>query len=269
MFLEHFELKRKPFQPVPDTRELFQTRAHKEARARLQIAFDERLPAMLVGEAGVGKTTALRAALAELNAKTCRVIEITDPRLKLRSFYRTLAHGLGLEPRHFFGDLSEQVREACSASLEQGRFPVLVVDEAHMLPAETLDSLRLLTNPALQQKTASVGLLLIGDLALRRNLARSYFESFVQRLRVTYSMPPVDPDEARRYIAHRLRTAGGNPDIFDPAAVDAIVAEADGRLRRLDDLSTHALYAAFIRKAKVVGKDHVQEVLEERRSTRG
>jgi type II secretory pathway predicted ATPase ExeA len=137
-----------------------------------------------------------------------------------------------------------------------------------MLANETLDSLRLLTNPALNQKAPPLCLLLVGDTTLRRNLGRPYFESFVQRLRVTYTMPPLDDEEARRYVAHRLRIAGGNPDVFDPAAVDAVLTEAGGRLRVIDDLGNQALYAAFIKKAKVVGKEHVDELVEERRASR-
>ena len=99
MYLKHFGFKRRPFVSVPDHRELFQTKAHQEIRARLRIAFDDRVGTLVDGEPGVGKSTSIRSALTELDKRTYRIIEIADPRLELRGFYRILAQGLGLEPR--------------------------------------------------------------------------------------------------------------------------------------------------------------------------
>lgn len=276
MYLKHFAFKRKPFTPLPDHRELFQTRGHQELRARLQLSIEDRDPSLVVGDSGVGKSTSLRSVLATLEKRNYHLIELGDPRLKLRSFYRTLAIGLGLTPAYFFGELAEQVRVALAQLAEKAEraekgdksdrtgHPILVVDEAHMLTEEMLDSLRLLTNPLLGQSKPGITLLLVGDMSLSRRLKKPYFESFVQRLRMTYRMPAVEEDEARRYVAHRVRVAGGNPDVFDPAAVDAVVAEANGRLRTIDDLCCQALYAAFISKAAVVTKEHVQTVIAER-----
>jgi len=265
MYLKHFGFRRRPFDPTPDPRELFQTEAHQEVRARLQIALDERVPTLLVGASGVGKTTSLRSALAEVNRRSYRLIEIPEPRLKLRGFYRTLAIGLGLQPRFFFGDLSEQVRESLAKTAEKnGRHPILVVDEAQMLDPQTLETLRLLTNPLLDQTKPGLTLILVGDLTLSRRLARPAHESFLQRLRMTYQMPPASEEEGRRYVAHRLRTAGGNPDVFHPDAVEEVLADANGSLRKIDELAVHALYAAFIAKADVVTKAHVESARSER-----
>jgi type II secretory pathway predicted ATPase ExeA len=275
VYLKHFAFKRKPFTPLPDHRELFQSRGHQELRARLQLAIEDRDPSLVVGESGVGKTTSLRSVLATLDKRAYQLIELDEPRLKLRSFYGTLATGLGLAPTFFFGALAEQVRTALAQLSEKAdkadrgdadhaSHPVLVVDNAELLTEEMLDSLRLVTSPRLGQSKPGLTLLLVGDLSLTRRLKKPYFDSFVQRLRMTYRMPSPDEEEARRYVAHRIRTAGGNPDVFDPAAVEAAVAAANGRLRTIDALCSQALYAAFIAKANVVTKEHVQAVVAER-----
>lgn len=271
MYMKHFAFKRKPFTSVPDHRELFQTRGHQELHARLQIALADRLPALVVGPSGAGKSTTTRATLEGLDKRAYQVIENPDPRLKLRSFYRSLAIGLGLEPAYFFGELAEQVRGALATTAEKAekgdkgaRHPVLYVDEAQMLTDEMLDSLRLLTNPLLGQSRPGLTLLLVGGTELTRRLNKPCFEAFVQRLRMTYRMPAVDEEEGRRYVVHRVRIAGGNPDVFEPAAVEAILAEAGGSLRRVDDLCSQALYAAFISKATAVTKAHVETIVSER-----
>lgn len=273
--MKHFNFKRKPFAPLPDPRELFQTRGHQELRARLQLAIEDRDPALVVGESGVGKTTSLRSVLAALDKRSFQLIELDEPRLKLRSFYSTLATGLGLQPAFFFGALAEQVRTALARLADkadkadktegaESGHPVLVIDNAELLTEEMLDSMRLITSPRLGQNKPGLTLLLVGDLSLSRRLKKPYFDSFVQRLRVTYRMPAPDDEEARRYVVHRVRIAGGNPDVFDPAAVEAVVAEAGGRLRTIDALCCQALYAAFIAKANVVTREHVQAVIAER-----
>lgn len=273
MYLKHFGFKRKPFAPLPDHRELFQTRGHLELRARLQLAIEDRDPSLVVGESGVGKSTSLRSVLATLDKRAFQLIELDEPRLKLRSFYGTLATGLGLSPAFFFGALAEQVRTALAQLAEKADkgdttdragHPILVVDNAELLTEEMLDSLRLVTSPRLGQSKPGLTLLLVGDLSLSRRLKKPYFDSFVQRLRMTYRMPAPDEEEARRYVAHRVRTAGGNPDVFDPAAAEAVVAEAGGRLRTIDAICCQALYAAFIAKANLVTKEHVQAVISER-----
>jgi len=275
VYLKHFAFKRKPFVPLPDHRELFQTRGHQELRARLQLAIEDRDPSLVVGESGVGKSTSLRSVLATLDKRAFQLIELDEPRLKLRSFYSTLATGLGLSPAFFFGALAEQVRTALArladkadkADKNEGAesgHPILVVDNAELLTEEMLDSMRLITSPRLGQSKPGLTLLLVGDLSLSRRLKKPYFDSFVQRLRMTYRMPAPDEEESRRYVAHRVRSAGGNPDVFDPAAVEAVVSEAGGRLRTIDALCCQALYAAFIAKASVVTKEHVQAVISER-----
>ena len=265
MYLKHFGFKRKPFDPTPDPRELFQAEGHREVLARLQIALAERVPTLVVGDSGVGKTTSVRSALASVNQRAHRIVEIPEPRLKLRGFYRTLALGLGLEPRFFFGDLSEQVRGALAQTAKKnGRHPIVLVDDAQMLDTQTLETLRLLTNPLLKQTKPGLTLLLVGDMTLGRRLTQASNESFLQRLRMTYRMPPVSDEEGRRYVAHRIRTAGGNPDVFQPDAVEEILADANGRLRKIDELAVQALYGAFIAKADVVTKDHVEVARSER-----
>jgi type II secretory pathway predicted ATPase ExeA len=269
--MKHFGFKRKPFTPLPDHRELFQTRGHQELLSRLQIAIADQLASLVVGQSGAGKSTTTRAALAALDKRAYQVIENPDPRLKLRSFYRCLALGLGLEPAYFFGELAEQVRGALAASAEKAqkgdkgaRHPVLYVDEAQMLTDEMLDSFRLLTNPLLGQSRPGITLLLVGGTDLTRRLKKPCFEALVQRLHMTYRMPAVDEEEGRRYVAHRVRIAGGNPDVFEPAAVEAVLAEAGGSLRRIDDLCSLALYSAFIAKATAITKSHVETVVGER-----
>lgn len=271
MYMKHFSFKRKPFTPVPDHRELLQTRGHQELHARLQIALNDRLPSLIVGPSGAGKSTTTRAALTELDKRAYQVIEVADPRLKLRSFYRSVAIGLGLEPAYFFGELAEQVRVALATTAEKTekgekgvRHPIVYIDEAQLLTDEMLDSLRLLTNPLLGQSRPGLTLLLVGGTELTRRLKKSYFDAFVQRLRMTYRMPAIGEEEGRRYVAHRIRVAGGNPDLFEPAAVEAVLAEAGGSLRTIDDLCSQALYAAFIAKASAVTRDHVQTVVGER-----
>jgi general secretion pathway protein A len=67
MYEQHYGLRERPFNLSPNPRFLFLSRRHREALAHLKYVLTGRPGiTMLVGEAGTGKTTLVRAALAGL-----------------------------------------------------------------------------------------------------------------------------------------------------------------------------------------------------------
>ena len=146
MFEEFFGLTAKPFGKTPDPSFLFESKQHKEALARLEYAVDEKELALLVGDIGSGKTTLSRALIDRIG-EARPIILIINPRLTPTQLLRVVARGLGLEPARFRNDVLDQIHTKLYELYEQQREPVLMIDEAQLIPSKaTFDEIRLLTN---------------------------------------------------------------------------------------------------------------------------
>src|SRR5512139_3628851 len=134
MYEAFYGFRERPFSKTPDPRFLFLSSGHREALARLQYAVEERDIVLLTGEIGCGKTTLSRALIDALDDHH-RVMLIINPRLTPLEFLRALALRLEInEPARFKADLLEQIGTALFNCFERGICPVLVIDEAQLVP---------------------------------------------------------------------------------------------------------------------------------------
>ena len=119
---------------------------HAEAVARIRWCIAETTLGVITGALGAGKTVALRAALAELDASRHTVIYLPNPAVGARGLYAAIVSGLGGTPRFHTAALIAQTTEHLAAEKhERGRAVIVAVDEAHLLSADQLEELRLLT----------------------------------------------------------------------------------------------------------------------------
>jgi type II secretory pathway predicted ATPase ExeA len=250
MYLEFFGLARKPFSKTPDPEFLFPSRQHAEAMARLSHALEEREIAVLTGEIGAGKTT-LSRVLVDAFAERCRFSFVIHPALPPAQLLGAIAEGFGLPPARRKADAFAAVAEHVARLDAEGRFGVVVVDEAQLLPRGAFDELRLLTNVAADDR-ALVGLVLIGQPELRVRLHERGGEAFTQRIGIAYHVGALDLDETGRYLAHRLAVAGRTAPLFDGGAVAAVHRISGGIPRRVNQVAAGALLEAFAREAEVV-----------------
>ncbi len=104
--------------------------------------------AVLTGDAGVGKSTALRAVWETLSPNQHRPLDLpASDDWTPRPCYRRLAHLLGTPPTRFPEATEHQVRDTpWTLATRQGRQPALAVDEAHLFPPRLLQKLRFLLN---------------------------------------------------------------------------------------------------------------------------
>ena len=256
MYLEFFGLARKPFSKTPDPEFLFPSRQHAEALARLSHALEEREVAVLTGEIGAGKTT-LSRALVDAFADRCRFSFIVHPALPPAQLLGAVGEGFGLAPSRRKADVFSGIAEHVARLDAEGRFGVVVVDEAQLLPRGAFDELRLLTNLAADDR-ALLGVVLIGQPELRERLQERGGEAFTQRVGIAYHVGALDEEETGRYLAHRLLVAGRSAPLFDAGAVGAVHRLAGGVPRRVNQVAAGALLEAFAREAESVSADVVE-----------
>src|SRR4030095_16802349 len=151
MYQHFYGLRELPFDLSPDPRYLYLTARHSEALANLQYGISARKGlTLLVGEAGTGKTTLVRAALESKACRSARALYLNNPTLTRGEFLEFLADGfsLGTDAAASKALLLKQLERELISRRQRGIITALVIDEAQSLPYELLEALGLLTNLA-------------------------------------------------------------------------------------------------------------------------
>src|SRR5680860_874559 len=166
--------------------------AHREAVARIQWCVAQRQMGVVTGEVGAGKTVAVRAALAQLEASRHQVIYIADPTIGMRGIQSQIVTALGGQPAFYSGVLAHQTASLLAGELdERARLPVVVIDEAHLLGNTDLESLRMLTNTDMDTGS-HFALLLVGQPTLRRRLKLAVLAALDQRISTRFTITGMD-----------------------------------------------------------------------------
>ena len=226
--------------------------AHAEAVARIGWCVTERRIGVITGEVGAGKTVAIRAALTTLDASRHVVIYLPNPTLGVRGIHHTIASALGARPAHGTAALIAQAADLLAIEqVERGRTPVLVIDEAHMLDQDQLESVRMLTNHDMDS-TSPFACLLVGQPTLRRRIKLGALAALDQRIALRYTMSGLDPAETGSYLRHHLELAGRSDTLFSDDAIALIHQTSRGYPRAINNLAVQALTAAFIDNKTIV-----------------
>jgi type II secretory pathway predicted ATPase ExeA len=263
MYETYFGLRERPFSKTPDPRFLFLSRGHREALARMQYAVEERDLVLLTGEIGCGKTTLSRALMDSLD-DSFQVVCLINPRLTPLEFLNSVARHLGVEePARFKVDLLEQIGQRLFEFYENGRTPVVVIDEAQLVPhKETFDEIRLLTNFQLDDRNL-ISMVLMGQPELKRRLKHRAYEPLRQRIGMQYDLKPLNLEETAEYLDFRIVKAGGRPGLFSAVAIDAIFTYAGGTPRLINHVASLALLECFGRGGDSVDKMVLDAVMLE------
>lgn len=230
---------------------VFSYSQYEELKKLLKRTTEERSLLLLTGQAGVGKTTALRAFTNELPTNKYQVIYVGQDQEGV-NLSRRLASALGIPPQRSKAHTWLLISQHLSDNLrEQGKEVVLVVDEAHLLENSTLQDIRLLTNADFD-RTSPLILFMVGQLSLRTRLKMAGQEALNQRLRFRYALEGLTEEETGDYIRHRIHIAGGDEDIFTDDGLRSIFLASQGIPREINNLCTVALM-----QAETLGLSHV------------
>jgi type II secretory pathway predicted ATPase ExeA len=243
-WLAHFGFTRTPFSKSLAPSELFARTAHQEAVARILHCVQESALGVITGDVGAGKTVAARAARAHLDPARYHVIYISNPAFGTRGLYVTVVRDLGASPRFFKAEVMAQAQELLEAEeAERHRRVVIVVDEAHLLAADQLEELRLLTNSDMDSRSPFAGILL-GQPTLLRQLRLGVFAALDQRIATRFHIPPMDLEESAAYLRHHLKLAGRSDQLFADDAIVRLHRLSNGVPRALNNAALAALIAA-------------------------
>ena len=115
----------------------FYAQDERYERLRRTFSYLAAEPALgvLTGEAGTGKTAALRHLCEALPQPEYRIVYICDTSVTPAAVYRNLAAALGLRPARQRDALWRQLKDTIEQLVDvEGIVPLLVLDEAQHLP---------------------------------------------------------------------------------------------------------------------------------------
>jgi type II secretory pathway predicted ATPase ExeA len=249
-----------PFTKSIATENLYPSRGHQEAQGRLTFALQERFPALITGDVGTGKSTALRAFADSLDRNVYRVVYLSNPSLTTPSLYRQILVGLQVEPAFGFRRLLPQFHATVTDLARKGRYVLLIVDEAHLLPGELFDQLRFLLNQKMDS-ASSVTLVLLGQPDLAHKLRFAPYEALYQRIAIRYQISPFDLEETAGYIKHHLRVAGFQGSLFSDGFVQGIYDHSKGVARRINNLCRSALLLGASERKQILDETDLKRVI--------
>jgi len=243
MYEQYYNLTGRPFQLTPDPIFYFESATHRKAMSYLGYGLAQGEGFIVItGEIGAGKTTLVGHLMHTIDPQRLTAVKIVSTQVGGEDMLRLAAHAFGIstegvEKAHVLSRIEAFMHHQARA----GRRSLLIVDEAQNLSHEALEALRLLSNFQLGGQSL-VQIFLLGQPEFRQAIYESTtMEQLRQRIIATHHLEPMQAEEVRPYMEHRLKVVGwsGNPR-FTAEAYDA-VAQASGCVPRRLNALVHRL----------------------------
>jgi len=263
MYERFYGLSELPFELTANPKYLFLTARQREALSILQYGLlSAKSLTVLIGEAGTGKTTLIRAALESERCRQVRSIYLNNPALHTEDFIKLLAlkFDLGPESGGCKPLLLERLEFLLRERRARGEITALVVDEAQSLSVELLEEIRLLAN--IETPAAKLlPVVLAGQPELGARLEDPNLRQLKQRVTLRCQLEPFEIEDTAAFIASRISTAGGVPSrVFSREAVTLIHEYSGGIPRTISVICDNALVSGMALGRHTVDRAIVVEV---------
>ena len=262
LYLEHFGLAEPPFRITPHT-DFFFDGADRGATLEAliyAILHDEGI-VKLSGEVGSGKTMLCRVLMERL-PQHVETIYLATPSLARDEILHAIADDLELRLTNERITVAlRELQEHLIRLYGAGRRVVVLIDEAHVMPEETLEQVRLLSNLE-SNRHKLMQLVLFGQPELDATLAKPSLRQLRDRITHAFRMRPLSAPEVAKYVSFRMRAAGyRGPDVFAPGALARVARASGGLTRRINILADKSLLAAFTQDVHAVTERHVRAAI--------
>jgi len=265
MYCHFYGLKERPFNVTSDPAFFFLSNKHKEALSHLLYGVSQRKGIIvLTGEIGTGKTTLCRFFLNQLS-KDVKTAFILNPHFSETQLLEAIVKDFGLKPKNNSRlSLVWELNKFLLRESEAGYNIVLIVDEAQNLKPALLEQIRLLSNLE-TEKDKLLQVILVGQPELNDKLNLYDLRQLRQRIMVRYHIAPLEFDEIKTYINHRLNIAGAvdNRIQFKDDAIELISKFSSGTPRLINMLCDRALLAGFVAETNIIDSNIIKKCMEE------
>ena len=238
MYKAHFGLTEVPFGLTPNTQFYHPLVPHFEALQVLTTALAAGEGFIKVtGEVGTGKTLICRKLLNELGDNYV-IAYLPNPYLTPNEIRVAIASELSIDTSLDQYQLTEALNHRLITLSAADKQVVLLIDEAQVLPHETLEALRLISNLETESKKL-LQVVLFGQPELDTRLQQDNLRQLRQRITFSYQLRPLLANETSSYVEHRLTVSGyrGGP-LFEEKAL-RLLHQASGGIPRIINILAH------------------------------
>lgn len=253
-FLEYWGMDKIPFPKVVDPANTFLNKHTDNALKRLHQLLYTKEIAVVVGEAGLGKSTLIDIFLSQVSSTRYKIIHIAVPLNKPRELYRSMSAAMGVNTSWFGADALKVMDLLTFSYIESNRPSLVLIDEAHVLSPATLNELRLLTNTKVKNDPI-ITLMLFGQPSLSSTLKLPAMVPLAQRVGVWVTLGNLTEEESIQYIDWQLKNTGVQREIFLPATKKAIFRRAQGNPRMINRLGWESLNQGCLDDAEVITEE--------------
>lgn len=265
MYESYYGFTERPFQLSPDPRFFFATNHHQRALSYLQYGLDQGEGFIVItGPIGTGKTTIARNLLANLADDNIVAAQLVTTKLLPEELLELIAAEFKIKVSGVNkADTLQAIQQFLIQLNKQGKRALLLVDEAQNLPAETIEELRMLSNFQLDNKPL-IQSFLLGQEELKDIISAPDMEQFRQRIIASAHLKPLNLEEVKNYINHRLQQAKCEKEqLFSDEAFQIIFEKTLGVPRKINIFVDRLLLFGFLEELENIDCAAINEVAEE------
>ena len=261
LYLEHFGLSEPPFRITPHTDFFFDGAERGTTLEALTYAVmhDEGI-VKVSGEVGSGKTMLCRMLMERLPDQVV-TIYLATPSFAREEILHAIADDLDLKLPERRTLALRELQEQLIRLYGAGRRVVILIDEAHVMPEDTLEQVRLLSNLE-SNRHKLLQIVLFGQPELDETLAKTSLRQLRDRVTQAFRMRPLASAEVAKYLSFRMRAAGyRGPEVFSARAAALIARASGGLTRRINILADKSLLAAYTENTHAITERHVKAAI--------
>ena len=268
MYEQYWGLNRNPFRNNTADEFFFRSATHQAALLKMRYVVENRLGAgLLTGGIGYGKTYLVRMLAEELPDQFGPIVHLVFPQLTATELLSWIAVELGVDESELSAGTGgvdrtiRRIQRQLRNYAESHRYPVLVIDEAHLIEdRQVFQALQLLLNFQ-QESQIDFSLFFIGEHSLSSRINR--MAQLDERIAVKSALQPLSEEETVGYVEHRLKVAGATRTCFDAQALQTLIEFSGGVPRRINRLCDLALLVGYADQLDVVTENEIEAAAEE------